>query len=279
MHVFNTLIELDAFLTQIKKKGIKIGFVPTMGALHDGHIDLVNQSVEENDYTIVSIYVNQLQFNNTSDFENYPITKEKDISMLKKVSCDAVFMPSNEEMYPRGFNLVSLDLGNIDKVFEGPLRPGHFDGVVQVVYRLFDYVKPNNAYFGLKDYQQCMVIKLLRNAFFHSIHLIFCPTIRMDSGLAMSSRNTRLSTHGLAEASFLYKVLCTIKDLSIHIEAKDAIQHGRYMLEQKNIEIEYLELANADTLLPGKKWYKEGNNVILLAVHIEGVRLIDNIVF
>lgn len=250
-----------------------------MGALHEGHLDLVKKSVEENDYTLVSIYVNELQFNNPIDFNNYPITKEDDIEMLKQVSCDAVFMPSSEVMYPKGYKKISLELGNLVDVFEGPLRPGHFDGVVQVVYRLFDYIKPNTAYFGLKDYQQCMVIKALKNQFFHSIHLVFCPTIRMESGLAMSSRNKRLSPLGLIEASYLYKALTTIRDLSIHIEAFDAINYGKLLLQKRQIEVEYLELANADTLAPGKRWFRKNKNIVLLAVNIEGVRLIDNIGF
>jgi pantoate--beta-alanine ligase len=279
LQIFNTQIELEDFLSKIRKKGIKLGFVPTMGALHEGHLELVKKSVEENDYTIVSIFVNKLQFNNSVDFNNYPITKEQDIEMLKNVFCDAVFMPSTEVMYPDNYQKIPLDLRTIDNVFEGPLRPGHFDGVVQVVYRLFDYIKPNTAYFGLKDYQQCMVIKALKNAYFHTIYLVFCPTIRTETGLAMSSRNKRLSSSGLIEAAYLYKVLSIIRDLSIHIEAFDAVNYGKKLLQNRKIDVEYLELANADTLAHGKKWFRKNKNVILLAVQIEGVRLIDNIVF
>lgn len=279
MQIFNTQIELDNFLSKIRGKGIKLGFVPTMGALHEGHIELVKRSVEENDFTIVSIFVNELQFNNPNDFKNYPITKDRDIEMLKSVSCDAVFMPNNEVMYPKEYKKIVLDLGILDNLFEGPLRPGHFDGVIQVVYRLFHYIKPNTAYFGLKDYQQCLVIKALKSAYFNSINLVFCPTVRMESGLAMSSRNQRLSSTGIVEASFLYKVLTTIKDLSVHIVAVDALKYGKHLLKQKNIEIEYLEFANADTLMPGKNWFRKNKNIVLIAVYIEGVRLIDNIIF
>ena len=256
-----------------------MGFVPTMGALHAGHLELVKKSVEENDFTIVSIFVNELQFNNPNDFKNYPISNERDIELLKNISCDAVFMPNNEVMYPKNFKKIALDLGILDTVLEGPLRPGHFDGVLQVVYRLFDYIKPNTVYLGLKDYQQCLVIKVLKNAFFHSINLVFCPTIRMESGLALSSRNERLSATGKMEAAFLFKVLTTIKDLSVHIEAVDALKYGKHLLQLKGIEIEYLEFANADTLTPGKNWFKKNKNIVLIAVYIEGVRLIDNIVF
>jgi pantoate--beta-alanine ligase len=279
LQILNTQIELEEFLSKIRKKGIKLGFVPTMGALHAGHIELVKRSGEENDFTIVSIFVNELQFNNPSDFKNYPISKERDIEMLEIVSCDALFIPTKEVMYPHDYKKITLDLGILDNVFEGPLRPGHFDGVLQVVYRLFDYVKPNTAYFGLKDYQQCLVIKALKNAYFSSIHLVFCPTVRLESGLAMSSRNERLSMTGKIEAAFLYKVLTTIRDLSVHIEAHDALKYGKHLMQQKNIEVEYLEFANADTLMPGKTWFKKSKNIVLIAVYIEGVRLIDNIVF
>lgn len=250
-----------------------------MGALHQGHIRLVEKSVEENDYTIVSIYVNHLQFNNKSDFDNYPVPREKDIKMLEAAGCDLAFIPETKDMYPKGYEKVSLNLGAFNQVLEGPVRPGHFDGVVQVVYRLFDYIRPDRAYFGLKDYQQCQVIRLLRNAFFPEIALQFCSTIRTESGLAMSSRNERLSADGKAKAATLYKVLDTIARLSRHIEASDALLYGRHMLNEQGIETEYLELAHADTLLAGKKWFRKGKNVVLVAAYIEQVRLIDNIVF
>lgn len=250
-----------------------------MGALHQGHLDLVSKSVEENDYTIVSIFVNKLQFNNLNDFDNYPISHENDIKLLDIAGCDLAFIPTQEEMYPTGYEKIHLDLGQLNNVLESPLRPGHFDGVVQVVYRLFDYVKPDIAYFGLKDYQQCLVIKTLKNAYFHDIALEFCTTRRMENGLAMSSRNKRLTDEGIKKASYIFKALETVKSLSKHIEASDAIEYGKHVLKQAGIEIEYFELANADTLLPSKKWFRKDKNVLLIAVYIEGVRLIDNIIF
>lgn len=279
MEVVSTRQELDNYLSGLRKRGIKIGFIPTMGALHPGHISLVSRSVEENDYTVVSVFVNRLQFNNNKDFETYPDSREEDIKLLSESGCDLAFFPDPEVMYPAGYSKVKLDLGELNNVLEGPMRPGHYDGVVQVVYRLFDYVKPDKAYFGLKDYQQCLVIKLLRNAFFPHIVLQFCETSRMENGLAMSSRNLRLSAEGIKRAGQIYKVLETIKKLSDHIEVADAIKYGRHLLKEAAIETEYLELANADTLQAGKKWYRKGKNVVLIAVYIDNVRLIDNIIF
>ncbi len=279
LKVLKTNIELNEWLAGIRKKGGDIGFVPTMGALHEGHLQLVKQSIEENQYTVVSVFVNPKQFNNQQDFEKYPVNAKNDISMLEGSACDAVFMPSYDEVYPEKLKTVKLDLGVIDKVFEGIARPGHFVGVVQVVYRFFDLVKPDNAYFGLKDFQQCMVIKALKNAFFPKIRLHFCNTIREESGLAMSSRNARLSADGKKQAAHIYEILNIVKNLCKHIEAPDAINYGKYLMKKAGIEVEYLSLANADTLNVAEKWQRTGKNALLLAAHVEGVRLIDNIIF
>lgn len=279
LEIFKSKIQLQKHLETIRKKGIKIGFVPTMGALHKGHMSLVQQSNSENDYTVASVFVNQLQFNNQADFEKYPVSIENDIRLLETESCDILFIPSNEEMYPQNYKQIDLDLGILDTVLEGRMRPGHYHGVVQVVYRLFDYIKPDTAYFGLKDYQQCMVVKLLKNAFFPRMELRFCETGRHASGLAMSSRNERLSAEGKVKAANIYLILQKIKSLSDHIVPADAIKYGCHLLAEKGIEVEYLELAHADTLSPGSSWFKKGKNALLAAVYIEDVRLIDNIVF
>jgi pantoate--beta-alanine ligase len=174
---------------------------------------------------------------------------------------------------------VRLDIGNLDQVFEGPGRPGHFEGVIQVVNRFFELIQPTVAYFGLKDFQQCMVVKKLRNEYFPKIKLQFCTTTREDNGLAMSSRNARLSISGRSHASRIFEVLNIIKSLSDHIEAPDAINYGKRLLQNAKIEVEYLALANADTFAAVNKWQKPSKNVLLIAAYIEGVRLIDNIVF
>jgi len=279
LKILKTNIELAEWLSEIRQKGVSLGFIPTMGALHQGHLSLVKQSTDENDYTIVSVFVNPKQFNNTQDFEKYPVSTQKDIDLLEKSLCDAVFMPGYKEVYPEKTKQIKLDLGNLNGVFEGPERPGHFDGVVQVVYRLFDLIQPSIAYFGLKDFQQCMVIKLLKNAYFPKIKLQFCPTAREESGLAMSSRNARLSDEDKKKAARIYQVLNIVKGLFHHIEAFDAINYGKHLLKNAQIEVEYFSLANIDTFTPMVKWQKNNKNVLLIAAYVEGVRLIDNIVF
>jgi pantoate--beta-alanine ligase len=270
---------LTTWLTGIRKKGVSIGFVPTMGALHEGHVSLVEKSVEENDYTIVSIFVNPKQFNNKVDFEKYPVDVDKDIRLLEKSLCDAVFIPDHDEMYPLKSKSIKLDLGSVDKILEGPGRPGHFDGVIQAVYRFFDLIEPTVAYFGLKDFQQCMVIKLLKNEYFPKIRLQFCPTTRETSGLAMSSRNTRLTEVGKKTAARIYDVLNIVRNLCQHIEAPDAINYGKYLLKNAKIDVEYLALANIDTFNLVNKWQRPGKNALLIAAIVEDVRLIDNITF
>ena len=279
MKVLRTNIELESWLSEIKSKNASIGFVPTMGALHKGHLSLVKKSSEDNDYTIASVFVNPKQFNNRQDFEKYPVTVDEDIRVLESVMCDAVFVPDYNEVYPEKMKQVSLDLGHLNKVFEGPGRPGHFEGVIQAVHRFFDLVKPTTAYFGLKDFQQCMVIKALRNEYFPKIKLQFCPTEREKNGLAMSSRNTRLSEQGRKTAGKIYEVLTVIKNLHEHIDAPDAINYGLQLLRNAQVEVEYLSMANADTFTPAIKWQRTNKNVLLVAAHVEGVRLIDNITF
>lgn len=279
MKVISTNSELQEVLSKLRKDKDQLGFVPTMGALHEGHINLVKKSIEENDQTIVSVFVNPKQFNNAEDFEKYPITIKSDIELLEKAGCDILFAPESNEIYTSAYAPVSINLGQINDVFEGPLRPGHFDGVVQVVNILFELVQPDHAYFGLKDYQQCMVIKALRDQRFPGIKIALCPTVRSDSGLALSSRNKRLSEKGLETAAYIYKALKTVKELKKHIEPEDAIKYGVHILRTHQVEVEYFALANADTLQPSKKWLRNGKNVVLAAVWVEGVRLIDNLVF
>jgi len=279
LKVISTNSELQEVLSQLRKDKNQLGFVPTMGALHEGHINLVKKSIDENDTTIVSVFVNPKQFNNAEDFEKYPSTIKSDIELLEKAGCDILFAPESKEIYTNAYAPVSINLGQINDVFEGPLRPGHFDGVVQVVNILFELVQPDHAYFGLKDYQQCMVIKALRDQRFPGVKISLCPTVRSDSGLALSSRNKRLSAKGLETAAYIYKALKTVQELKKHIEPEDAIKYGIHILRTHQVEVEYFALANADTLQPSKKWLRSGKNVVLTAVWVEGVRLIDNLVF
>jgi pantoate--beta-alanine ligase len=249
-----------------------------MGALHHGHLKLIEKSKKENLFTVVSIFVNPKQFNNKEDFNKYPITINEDIELLKSINCDLLYIPTYEEIYPSEMENIKIPLNNLDKVFEGEKRPGHFAGVAAVVHRLFSLVEPHKAFFGLKDFQQCLVIKNLRDHYFKNIKLKFCPTIREKSGLAMSSRNKRLSKEGLKIASNIYKAMKEVKSNFNHLDINTALSEGLKLLKQHPIEIDYFSVANKHTLKPTKQWMPNRNNVLLVAVFIEDVRLIDNII-
>lgn len=279
MLIFKTNNELNDWRQQLLSKNNTLGFVPTMGALHQGHISLVEKSLSENHYTIVSIYVNPKQFNDVNDLNKYPKTIEEDIAKLKKIGCQALYIPDNESIYPKDFKTISLNLGGLKTILEGPNRPGHFEGVVQVVYQLFKLVIPNKVYLGLKDYQQCKVIELMRDTYFKSIELDFCPTYREDSGLAMSSRNMRLSEQGKMKAASIYKTLKALSALRDNIAVNNALDYGKHLLKSKGIEAEYVALVNAKTFKLSNKWLSKNNNVILIACYVENIRLIDNIQF
>jgi pantoate--beta-alanine ligase len=249
-----------------------------MGALHHGHLKLIEKSKKESLFTVVSIFVNPKQFNNKEDFKKYPITINEDIKLLKSIDCDLLYMPTYEEIYPSVLENIDIPLHDLDKVFEGEKRPGHFKGVAAVVHRLFSLVEPHKAFFGLKDFQQCLVIKNLRDQYFKNIKLKFCPTIREKSGLAMSSRNKRLSKEGLIIASNIYKAMKEVKSKYNHLDVNTALKEGLKILKNHPIEIDYFSVANKNTLKPNKQWMPVRNNVLLVAVIVEEVRLIDNIV-
>lgn len=279
MFIAKTNQELKNTLALQRSNNRSIGFVPTMGALHHGHLNLVKKSQEENDFTVVSIFVNPKQFNNPLDFEKYPIKTQEDILLLESINCQLLFMPDYDTIYPDNSPEIKIDLEHLNMVFDGPKRPGHFDAVVWVVYRLFELVKPNKAYFGLKDFQQCKVIQKLKETHFKDIELVFCETIREKSGLAMSSRNARLSDNGKILAVEIYKALVNVKTQFLKQPLDHLFNSIINNLALKNIDVEYLELANAKTLKPAKDWQKQNENVILIAANVEGVRLIDNIIF
>lgn len=272
---FTTVNDLSAYIREIKPTKT-IGFVPTMGALHLGHISLIEESKKHCDISICSIFVNPTQFNTASDLENYPRLIENDMKLLLENGCDVLFHPSVEQMYPNGLQKNEEDYGQVLKVFEGLHRPGHFDGVLTVVARLFDIVKPHKSFFGQKDYQQCIVVAELIKRKFPEIELHVCPILRENSGLAMSSRNLRLNDIEKSDALLINKALQYIqsgfgqKDLAILIEeAKQIIN------ESKLLSIEYLDVANAINLEPIKN--SNTKAIALAAVHCGPVRLIDNI--
>ncbi len=277
MELFKTKGEIREYLKAKKKDGVAIGFVPTMGALHEGHLSLFREAKDENDIVVGSIFVNPTQFNNSSDLENYPRTLEKDLKMLEEEGCDVVFNPTVEEMYPEPDN-TEFDFGGLDKVMEGKFRPGHFNGVASVVKKLFEIVEPDRAYFGLKDYQQLLIIHKMIKSFNLPVELVPCPIVREKNGLAMSSRNELLSKSERKQASLIYKTLKFVKVQAgfqpIH-ELKNYVERE---FKRKNIKLEYFEIVDMYTLEPLKTWLGSKNVIACIAAYVGNVRLIDNII-
>lgn len=278
MIIFKSAADLNKFIKQKRNLGQIIGFVPTMGALHAGHISLVKESTRKNQLTVCSIFVNPMQFNNAVDFEKYPITREQDILLLEDVGCPVLFMPGIEQIYPNGtLKLKSSAIGPLENILEGAFRPGHFAGVQAVVNKLLEIVKPDNLYLGQKDYQQYLVIKTMADKKFPNIKVISHPIIRENNGLALSSRNKRLNEMEIVKAAELNKSLEFIKANIPNSNWKNLKKSQIDKLEKKGFKVEYLEMANRETLVttldydPKKQW------VLLVAAWLAGVRLIDNI--
>ena len=280
MILFKTVKDLTSYLVDQNQNNKSVGFVPTMGALHNGHIKLIKKCKENTDIVVVSIFVNPTQFNNQEDLIKYPKPIANDIALLNNL-CDVLFLPSYEEIYPKDWDInIKYDLGEIETILEGSFRPGHFQGVAMVLDRLFSIIQPHQVFFGQKDYQQCMVVNKLLALMdrFKAIHFNIIATERAASGLALSSRNTRLSNSGLQTASYLYLALLSIKNQlqpgNIHYLITDAV----HLLKDKNIDVEYLSIADAETLAPIAIWDGKQPVVSLIAAYVEGVRLIDNLV-
>jgi pantoate--beta-alanine ligase len=275
--IFTKIAEIKPYLDQQRAGGISIGFVPTMGALHAGHTSLVAVSKSETKLTVCSIFINPTQFNDKKDLERYPRTPEKDLEMLKNAGCDVVFMPSAEEMYPKTDNR-TFDFGYLDKVLEGAHRPGHFNGVGQIVSRLFDIVKPDKAFFGNKDYQQVMIIKELVKTLKYDIEIVVCPTLREKDGLAMSSRNALLSEQDRKDASLipaLMKEAQKMKTAGKNVsEIKSKILSA---LNNENFRADYFAICDGDTLKEISSFSESKNPVALIACFVGKIRLIDNI--
>jgi pantoate--beta-alanine ligase len=269
---------LKKHLFNYKDAGKTIGFVPTMGALHDGHISLVQKAIGENDVLVCSIFVNPTQFNNAADFQKYPITIEADIDKLEKAGCGILFLPSVEEMYPSGEKHLHYELGSLETILEGKYRPGHFQGVCMIVDKLLSAVTPNVMYLGRKDYQQCMVIGKMMQLRQYNIRLSICDTIREKDGLAMSSRNMRLNEAERKQALRIIESLTRIKDNikkgNIGVLKKEAT----LFLENNGYKVDYTEIADAETLELQHEWDGEKKLVALVAAYLNEVRLIDNII-
>ncbi len=274
MYIIKTILELQNLLHQ----NASVGFVPTMGALHEGHISLIEKSRLENEITVCSIFINPTQFNNQSDFEKYPVTIDSDIEKLIEAKTDVLFLPSVNEMYPTGMeNIPIYDIGYLDTVLDGKFRPGHFNGVSLIVHKLLNAVQPHKLYLGEKDFQQCLVIKRMILLQKLNVEVITCPTLRDDDGLAKSSRNTRLSAEARLKAPLIYNCLYAIKNNISTIPFEQIQQSCVQKLAQNGFETEYILLANADNLEIMTDFDDTKKMIVLIASFLEGIRLIDNL--
>ena len=278
MLIYTKTQEIVRFIAKQRESGLKLGFVPTMGALHAGHISLVEKAKRENDLVIVSIFVNPTQFNNPEDLKNYPRTPEDDHRKLKAAGADLLFEPSVDEIYTHGLQEGKvIDLGKLEHVLEGAHRPGHFKGVVQVVSRLFEIVQPHKAYFGEKDYQQLAVIRKMTSALHDPIEIIGCETMREESGLAMSSRNLRLSPEERETATQIYKAMKYVRDNHKKLGASVALKNAIDTINSHPpLKVEYLEIADAEDLQPIEIADNNKKVRVFAAVFCGKVRLIDN---
>ncbi|MDL2314882.1 pantoate--beta-alanine ligase [Bacteroidales bacterium OttesenSCG-928-C19] len=280
MKTFEKIIDLKAEINTAKQQGKKVGFVPTMGALHSGHVSLIKKAKSESDLVVCSIFVNPIQFNDTSDLEKYPRTLEADIQKLKDAGCDIVFVPSVEEMYPEAAQ-EKYSFGELEEVMEGPSRPGHFNGVAVVVKRLFDITEPHKAFFGEKDFQQLAIIRRLVEDQKMPIEIVGCPIVREHDGLAMSSRNVRLTQQERQLAPTIHKILSEAKERSKEIDQtkniKDEVMARFCSIPE--FRMEYFEIVDDKTLQP-IDFISETNGVVgCIAIWLGSVRLIDVIRF
>jgi pantoate--beta-alanine ligase len=283
MEVVEKAKDLAEMLNSYRKTGWSIAFVPTMGALHQGHLTLVEKAAAARTKTVVSIFVNPTQFTNPDDLKNYPRTVEADLEKLKSVNADVVFIPSAEEMYPSGMEGMNekekqeYNFGELENVMEGRFRPGHFKGVAQVVSKLFEMVKPDKAYFGEKDFQQLAVIRQLVKQKNYAIEIIGCETVREQDGLAMSSRNTLLTEENRKEAHAISKALFFIRDNRKDYSLDDIRRTAIKMIEESGtLHVEYLEIAEEETLQPVNEWNDKKLRAFA-SVKAGNVRLIDNV--
>lgn len=281
MKIFQTVVELQKHLLEINQLGQRtIGFVPTMGALHQGHLSLIDAARKESDYTVCSIFVNPTQFNDPEDFKRYPIQIDRDLEMLLEAKCDVAFVPNVEEIYPHGtLAKVDIDLGFIGTTLEAAHRPGHFEGVLQVVKRLLDIVQPDKLFLGQKDYQQCMVLQRLVQHCQLPVEVVICPTLREPDGLAMSSRNVRLSAEERSAAVKLSKALNAIREHIRQTPLDELLSEQQTMLSADPlISVEYLVVVHGETLEPVDTYKQTVPLTALVAAKVGPVRLIDNLI-
>lgn len=279
MLIFNKKSDLSAFLSPLIKQNKSIGFVPTMGALHQGHLSLLKNSLSENDVTVMSIFVNPTQFNNAEDLDKYPRTLERDVQIMQNLSNNIiVYAPEVADIYEGNTISESFDYDGLENQMEGKHRPGHFDGVGTIVKRLFEIILPNKAYFGEKDFQQLQIVRKLVSKYNIPVTIIGCPIHREDSGLAMSSRNERLSKITRENAAIIFQILKAAKDIFQTKSSQETILFVENEFKKiPEFQLEYFEIADEETLLPVSE--KESNKKYrgFIAIFIENIRLIDNI--
>lgn len=278
MILFKKAADINNWLQKSREIGKKIGFIPTMGALHQGHTSLIRASKQADSISVCSIFVNPAQFNDAKDFDNYPSTIEKDIDVLEKAGCDVLFLPSVSEMYPAGTaNANTYDLGYLETVLEGKYRPGHFQGVCLVVHRLLNIIPADDLYLGQKDYQQCMVIKKLVELEKINTTIHICPTLREENGLAMSSRNMRLTEEDRKHALKIFETLSYLKD-NIRPGDLNALKQAAIdNLTNAGFKVDYIEIADAGNLDIINHWDGNSKLVAVAAAFLGEVRLIDNL--
>ena len=279
MIVYRTKTDLNGHLVSLQNVGKTIGLVPTMGALHQGHMSLVEKANAENDIVVVTIFVNPTQFNDLSDLDHYPRTLDQDLELIRQLEADLVFVPSVKEIYPEE-DTQTFDLGSLDKVMEGKHRIGHFNGVAQIVSKLFLLIRPQRAYFGQKDFQQLVIIRRLVEILELNLTIVPCPIIREKDGLAMSSRNTRLSKEERKLAPFIYETLVQAREKMEDLTPSQLKEWVTLQFKkQSELNLEYFEIVEDKGLMPIDEWDTLVNKVACLAVELGGVRLIDNLNF
>lgn len=276
MKVLKSKKTLIDYVERQREMGKKIGFAPTMGALHQGHLSLYKAAKKENDEVISSIFVNPTQFNNPDDFQKYPKTLEKDLELLEKAGVDAVYVPNVEEMYPDGLNSKKYNFDGLENEMEGKYRPGHFDGVGTIVEELFRQVQPHNAYFGEKDYQQLAIIKKMVEKTKLPVKIHGVPTLREEDGLAMSSRNVRLTETQRKEATIIYETLTKVKEWFKVISLEEIKQKVTDIFRNSNFELEYFVIANEETLKEANAIDEDKEYRAFIVAYADTVRLIDN---
>ena len=279
MLVSSLINETRRILSIFRQQGKSIGLIPTMGALHEGHLSLIDASLRSNDISVISIFVNPTQFNDRNDFKKYPRDIDKDLELIRLKGCDLVFIPAEEEIYPEKDQRV-FDFGTLDKYMEGKYRPGHFNGVAQIVSRLFSIIEPDKAYFGEKDFQQLVIIKKLVQQLCIPVEIVSCPIIREPDGLAMSSRNRLLTPVQRKSTARISKVLMNAKSIARKMEIVRLKDYVTSEIDSDpNLKTEYFEIVLESDMIPLKKWPEKSPVIACIAVKAGHIRLIDNIKF